>query len=229
MAQGKAPSNEDGIVWTEDVTDVDYVREDCIRVDNRRRFIEYWGMGRTVGYSTLPPDVESDDTGQFRRRVFWLHPGDRADDPYGPYAVHTPMEAVDPRTVAPGVPGRHTERSIIPEGSPRWRQVMRKCALADWRKARSRAAYENAEMAAHLKGVEVIAIDDHLLTLGCPDAATVNWLKAEPNLELLQVALRRFAWKWRLRFVVQNGEQPAGSRPASEDKPVRQPAQRRNS
>lgn len=44
------------------------------------------------------------------RRYFWLKESDRPFDPDGPFANKVPAEAVDPRTVAVGQPGRRTLR-----------------------------------------------------------------------------------------------------------------------
>ncbi|MDH6707394.1 hypothetical protein P3T27_004131 [Kitasatospora sp. MAA19] len=69
-----------------------------------------------VGYAILGPDARSSRaSGTFRRRVFWLLPHDRDQDPEGLYSTGVPSEAVDPRTVAPGVKGYKTECS---EGGP---------------------------------------------------------------------------------------------------------------
>ncbi|NJP98907.1 hypothetical protein HCN51_57465 [Nonomuraea sp. FMUSA5-5] len=47
----------------------------------------------------------------FLRRVFWVKPHDRSEDPGGIYAHDCPTEAVDPRTVAPGQEGYVTIRA----------------------------------------------------------------------------------------------------------------------
>ncbi|GHF56250.1 hypothetical protein GCM10010504_25520 [Streptomyces griseus] len=49
--------------------------------------------------------------GRFIRRVFWVKEYDRSEQPDGTYGTAAPSEAVDPRTVAPGVWGELTERA----------------------------------------------------------------------------------------------------------------------
>ncbi|MFF3620344.1 DUF6009 family protein [Streptomyces sp. NPDC002467] len=72
--------------------------------------------GRRVGYSVLKSDAPSGDTpGRFVRRVFRVKDYDRSEQPDGTYKRSAPSEAVDPRTVAPGVWGELTERAW---GSP---------------------------------------------------------------------------------------------------------------
>lgn len=105
---------EDGIVWTEDVDGFDYVRQsvEWFAV-SRRRPIAWRGAGRRVGYSVLRDDAPSgeDAPGRFVRRIFWVKGCDRCDQPSGTYRTSAPSEAVDPRTVAPGVWGALTERA----------------------------------------------------------------------------------------------------------------------
>ncbi|WP_267883673.1 DUF6009 family protein [Streptomyces sp. NRRL S-920] len=71
--------------------------------------------GRMIGYSNLTPDApRSADSGLFARRTFYLLPHDRPnrpDDPECPYRVGSPLEAVDPRTVAAGKAGSKPPRS----------------------------------------------------------------------------------------------------------------------
>jgi hypothetical protein len=105
--------SEERIVWTEEPKKFDYVRE--IIVPHRcRRGAVYLGAtynGRIVGYAELRPDAQRFDESGFLRRVFTLTPGDRDSQPRGPYKKGTPSEAIDPRTVAPGVPGKMTDRA----------------------------------------------------------------------------------------------------------------------
>lgn len=61
-----------------------------------------------------PPTHPAADSGLFARRTFYLLPHDRPnrpDDPECPYRVGSPLEAVDPRTVAAGKAGSKTPRS----------------------------------------------------------------------------------------------------------------------
>ncbi|MFF9017268.1 DUF6009 family protein [Streptomyces sp. NPDC014870] len=107
-----ALEHEEQIVWTEDVGDFDYVRQTVARLSTTRQKPVGWnGAGRRVGYSVLKSDAPSGDTGRFVRRVFWVKAYDRSEQPDGTYKTSAPSEAVDPRTVAPGVLGELTERA----------------------------------------------------------------------------------------------------------------------
>jgi hypothetical protein len=108
--------HEIDLVWLEDVSDLDYVRQSLDRLPTRRGRPAYHRDGRMVGYAVLGPGAKSSrSSGTFRRRVFWLLPHDRDTTPAGLYSSGAPAEAVDPRTLAPGSKGRKTERS---EGGP---------------------------------------------------------------------------------------------------------------
>lgn len=107
-----ALEHEEQIVWTEDVSGFDYVRQTVERLSmTRRKPVGWHGTGRRVGYSVLKSDAPSGDTGRFVRRVFWVKDYDRSEQPDGTYKTSAPSEAVDPRTVAPGVWGELTERA----------------------------------------------------------------------------------------------------------------------
>ncbi|MFB8403092.1 DUF6009 family protein [Streptomyces sp. NPDC055912] len=102
--------HEEQIVWTEDMGGFDYVRQTEARLSTTRRKPVAWnGVGRRVGYSVLKTDAPSVDTGRFVRRVFWVKDYYRSEQPDGTYKASAPSEAVDPRTVAPGVLGELTE------------------------------------------------------------------------------------------------------------------------
>ncbi|MFC7353207.1 MULTISPECIES: DUF6009 family protein [Streptomyces] len=107
--------HEDEIVWTEDVSSFDYVRETLVDgVGTRRRPVSWRGQaGRRVGYALLKSNAPSDRDapGMFTRRVFWVKEHDRSEQPDGAYSSGAPSEAVDPRTVAPRVCGELTERA----------------------------------------------------------------------------------------------------------------------
>jgi hypothetical protein len=108
--------HETELVWLEDIEPLDYVRQSLDRLPSRRRKPPYHRDGRMVGYAVIGPDARaSAASGTFRRRVFWLLPHDRDQQPDGLYATGAPSEAVDPRTLAPKVAGYKTERS---EGGP---------------------------------------------------------------------------------------------------------------
>ncbi|MGP3979318.1 DUF6009 family protein [Streptomyces sp. 8N114] len=109
-------AHEEELVWLEDTAALDYVRQSLDRVSSRRRQPPYHRDGRLIGYATLTNKAKpSRASGTYLRRVFWLAPHDRDQDPDGLYATGAPSEAVDPRTLAPTVKGYKTERS---EGGP---------------------------------------------------------------------------------------------------------------
>ncbi|GHE54720.1 hypothetical protein GCM10014715_04710 [Streptomyces spiralis] len=109
----KALEHEDGIVWTEDIDRLDYVRQSVeLSVSTRRGPVPWRGNGRRVGYAVLRSDAPSGDVpGKFVRRVFWVKEHDRSERPNGTYRRSAPSGAVDPRTVAPGVWGELTDRA----------------------------------------------------------------------------------------------------------------------
>ncbi|MCX4970590.1 DUF6009 family protein [Streptomyces sp. NBC_00654] len=108
--------DESELVWLEDVSVLDYVRQSLDRLPTRRGRPAYHRDGRMVGYAVLGPGARaSRSSGTFRRRVFWLLPHDRDTDPEGLYATGAPSESVDPRTLAEATKGYKTERS---EGGP---------------------------------------------------------------------------------------------------------------
>ncbi|MGW1226517.1 DUF6009 family protein [Streptomyces sp. NPDC001478] len=103
------------IVWLEDPMGLDYVRQSLDKVNTRKGRPRYERDGRLIGYSNLAPKApRSIGSGLFARRTFYLLPHDRPnrpDDPECPYKVGSPLEAVDPRTLAPGAVGEKTSRS----------------------------------------------------------------------------------------------------------------------
>ncbi|MFI7630294.1 DUF6009 family protein [Microbispora rosea] len=105
--------HETDIVWTEDIDRFDYVREHLDQyAATRQRPVRWNNRGRRVGYSVLAADApNSGSNGCFNRRVFWVSEDDRSERPDGIYQTGTPVEAVDPRTVSPGVWGEMTERA----------------------------------------------------------------------------------------------------------------------
>ncbi|MEX1659178.1 DUF6009 family protein [Streptomyces pseudovenezuelae] len=104
--------HEVDLVWLEDLSQLDYVRQSLDRLPTRRGKPAYRRDGRMVGYALLGSEAKpSRSSGTFRRRVFWLLPHDRDTVPDGLYATGAPAEAVDPRTLAPGSKGRRTGRS----------------------------------------------------------------------------------------------------------------------
>ncbi|MFD5110449.1 DUF6009 family protein [Streptomyces cinereoruber] len=108
--------HETELVWLEDITRLDYVRQSLDRLPTRSGKPAYHRDGRMIGYAILGPGAKaSRASGTFRRRVFWLLPHDRDTEPEGLYASSAPAEAIDPETLRPTAKGRKTERS---EGGP---------------------------------------------------------------------------------------------------------------
>lgn len=108
-------NHEIDLIWLEDVTELDYVRQSLDRLPTRRGKPAYHRDGRLVGYAQLSPQAKpSRSSGTFRRRVFWLLPHDRDAVPDGLYATGAPAEAVDPTTLTAGSKGRKTDRSERP-------------------------------------------------------------------------------------------------------------------
>lgn len=107
-------NQEESITWLEDIDKLDYVRQILTTLPTRKRAPRRSRIsGRLVGYGVLKATApaELDNPGMFMRRVFTLASHDRDSQPDGVYKVGAPMEAVDPRTVAAGVPGRLTDRA----------------------------------------------------------------------------------------------------------------------
>lgn len=93
-------THESDLVWLEDTSTLDYVRQSLDRLPTRRGRPAYHRDGRMVGYALLDTDARSSRaSGTFLRRVFWLLPHDRDGQPEGLYASGAPSEAVDPRTL----------------------------------------------------------------------------------------------------------------------------------
>ncbi|GKQ33535.1 DUF6009 family protein [Streptomyces sp. A012304] len=104
---------ETEIVWTVPIDDLDYVRESLDITKRRSGKPPYHQPGRLVGYANLAPNTTATrDSGRYDRRTFWLLPRDRSESDDSPYTTYAPLEAVDPRTVAPGCPGRLTRRAL---------------------------------------------------------------------------------------------------------------------
>lgn len=87
---------EGEIVWLEDVSSLEYVRENEYLVRRRRgrpAFNPGRG-GRLLGWANLRPDAQGFNQ-HFERRVFWV----KASDPY-----HWPTEAVLTSSIRVGAP-----------------------------------------------------------------------------------------------------------------------------
>lgn len=107
--KGIPPSNEIEIVWEEDFTKFDYVREIVIDAGTRQKPVKWGGEGRRVGYAVLSKEAPSNFARMFKRRMFFLKDYDRDREPEGTYKTGAPCEAVDPRTVAPNKWGELTD------------------------------------------------------------------------------------------------------------------------
>ncbi|MFX4295192.1 DUF6009 family protein [Streptomyces bohaiensis] len=104
--------HEAAIVWLEDTTNLDYVRQALDKTGRRTGKPRYARDGRMVGYTDLDKDAEANpDSGLYQRRTFFLLPHDRPNDPDGIYKAGAPGEAVDPRTIEAGRVGTKTPRS----------------------------------------------------------------------------------------------------------------------
>lgn len=107
----QALAHEREIIWLEDISGIDYVRQGAYLLRTRTRPpAKEAGERRLIGYTTVGPNARGVG-GYFLRRAFWLKTYDRLYDPRGPYRTGTPAEAVDPRTVQPGVEGEVTDRA----------------------------------------------------------------------------------------------------------------------
>lgn len=103
----KSLENETEIVWLEDIENLDYVREALVQTVKSRGPVRKIAAGRNVGYANVRrvPGARF-----YERRLFYLKPYDRdSGDPV--YQIGCPSEAIDPRTVQVGVPGRKTPRA----------------------------------------------------------------------------------------------------------------------
>lgn len=98
-------SQEISILWLEDIAPFPYVRVVVSRsCKNQRGKLQAASAGRVIGFSRLRSDAPPDPaTGCFTRRVFYL----RDVDLDGTQAASgkLPRGALDPRTIAPGLPG----------------------------------------------------------------------------------------------------------------------------
>jgi Family of unknown function (DUF6009) len=103
---------ETRIIWDEDISRLDYVREGIYLTTRQRGPVRT--PGRRVGYAEIAKPKTTRGLETVRRRIFWLMPHDRDSDPSGCYARGrlAPAEAVDPRTVSIGVLGKVTSRVL---------------------------------------------------------------------------------------------------------------------
>ncbi|WP_331728031.1 DUF6009 family protein [Streptomyces sp. NBC_01176] len=114
--------DEEEVVWLEGLDHLDYVRQTLDKTRRRASKPPYGRDGRMVGYVLLGTRAMPDpDSGQYRRRIFFLLPHDRDTLPQGLYREGSPGEAIDPRTIAPRRPGMKTVRSQFGLGAIRVR------------------------------------------------------------------------------------------------------------
>jgi hypothetical protein len=99
------------IVWLMDTSKMDYVRQSMDMYCSRKNTKPKHATGVLVGYAILKPETKTDENHNYHRRFFWLKDHDRYYQPEGVYKAGAPLEAVDPRTVAPGEAGELTERA----------------------------------------------------------------------------------------------------------------------
>lgn len=104
---------EKAIVWQEDPEQYEYVRETTALTQKTDGSMpNRVERGRVIiGYATIDRDAApTRHAGVVPRRYFWLK---RSDRPCGGDAFENkaPAEAVDPLTVAAGVPGKKTARA----------------------------------------------------------------------------------------------------------------------
>lgn len=99
------------IVWLMDISKMDYVRQSMDMYCSRKNTKPKHVVGTLVGYAILKPETKTDENHDYHRRFFWLKDHDRYYQPEGVYKTGAPLEAVDPRTVAPGEAGELTERA----------------------------------------------------------------------------------------------------------------------
>ena len=105
---------ENSVVWLEDASDFDYIREIPWVVVDPYQIPPLLHPGyRMIAFTRLVPGLKEVEGKNYMRRYFELRPVDRDSDPNGTYSRESrccPSEAVEPKTVSPGVPGRRTSR-----------------------------------------------------------------------------------------------------------------------
>lgn len=108
----RALRHEVRIVWEiDDPMSLPYVRETVVKAGTRQRGVPWKGQGKRIGYAVLASGAPSLRPGTFERRLFFLKPYDRSEEPDGTYSTGAPAEGVDPRTIEPGSAGVQNERA----------------------------------------------------------------------------------------------------------------------
>ncbi len=108
-----ARRDEAKIVWVQGgPEDYPYVREVAYDLPSRARppRKRMFGEDQLVAYATLRPTAKASYPGMFQRRCWWV----ASHDPY----PAGPVEAVDPRSIAPGV----ASQGWAAAGRPGWTQ-----------------------------------------------------------------------------------------------------------
>lgn len=102
---GGSLAYERSIVWLEDIDRLPFVRVVEVRcAKSRRGKLLLNGSERVVGYTKLMADAPRDlVTSRFTRRLFYLKDGDEQ-------LTTPPEQAIDPRTLLPGVLGQRPAR-----------------------------------------------------------------------------------------------------------------------
>jgi hypothetical protein len=124
--------DESKIVWLVDIERFPYVRESLVYCSHRRGKPPKTALpycARLVGYAELAPDARSSN-GWFTRRAFWTKKYDRgvSRNRREVYARGgSPAEGVDPKSVAPGVPGEKNDRAV----TARRARLSRKCSSSN--------------------------------------------------------------------------------------------------
>ena len=103
---------EKSILWLENIDTFRFVRTVEVRCSRSRRGPLNLSTGeRVIGYAKLTPDAPRDpNTDNYTRRLFYLNPTDV--DPL----ASVPPDAIDPRTVLPGLPGKAPIITVGPPG-----------------------------------------------------------------------------------------------------------------
>ena len=105
---------ERSILWIKNIDHVRFVRTVEVRCARSRRGALNLSSGeRVIGYAKLTSNAPRDrKTDCFTRRLFYLKPSDSDEQ------SSVPKDAVDPRTILPGVRGKTFILTVGPLGHP---------------------------------------------------------------------------------------------------------------
>jgi len=106
---------EKSVVWLRPIENLDFVRVALLRgALSRRGPLVAEGAGVVVGYTKLTTDAPRDpSTGAFTRRLFYLKDEDSLLN-----MNQFPPNAIDPRTILPGVVGEPPKVEELERGYP---------------------------------------------------------------------------------------------------------------